>query len=110
MNEQSLNAKLSITNINDGLFNNSHPTKAEKTKYSKENNVCQRQGRCGLGCIPYARHTLNKQLYDAISNGKPIDIFPLCKVGDHIEENNKDDNDNDDNMSYKSQKIFFQRL
>ncbi len=33
--------KLSITNINDGLFNNSHPTKA-RNKIFKENNVCQR--------------------------------------------------------------------
>ncbi len=100
-NEQNLDAKLSITNINEGLFNKSHPTKGEKKKYSKESNVYQRQGRCGLGCVPDARHTLNKQLYDAIStDGKPIDIFPLCKV-DHIEENNEEDN-----LVYKY-KIFF---
>jgi len=73
------------------LFYGLHPTRCEKEKYSKERNICQRQGRCGLGCIPDARHTLNKQLYDAIYNKKPIDIFPLCKV-DHIEENNEDGN------------------
>jgi choline dehydrogenase-like flavoprotein len=100
-NEQNLDAKLSITNINEGLFAGSHPTKSEKEKYSKERNTCQRQGRCGLGCVPDARHTLNKQLYDAIStDGKPIDIFPLCTV-DHIEENNEEDN-----TVYKY-KIFF---
>ncbi|HEY6534741.1 MAG TPA: hypothetical protein VIY08_02885, partial [Candidatus Nitrosocosmicus sp.] len=90
-NEQNLDANLSITNINEGLFDGLHPTRGEKEKYSKEHNICQRQGRCGLGCIPDARHTLNKQLYKAISNEKPIDIFPLCKV-DHIGENNEDDN------------------
>ena len=99
-NEQNLDANLSITNINEGLFDGLHPTRGEKEKYSKERNICQRQGRCGLGCIPDARHTLNKQLYDAISNKKPIDIFPLCKV-DHIEEN-----DEDDNAVYKY-KIYF---
>ncbi len=102
MNEQDLDARLSITDIKDGLFNAPHPTKEEKVKYSKENNVCQRQGRCGLGCIPGARHTLSKQIYGAISNKKPIDIFPLCNV-DHIEEKNKDVN-GDANYKYK---IFF---
>ena len=102
MNEQDLNARLSITDVKDGLFSNPHPSKAEKMKYSKENNVCQRQGRCGLGCIPGARHTLNKQLYTSISKGKPIDIFPLCKV-DRIEENSKEV---DEYKDYKY-KIFF---
>ncbi|HZI71228.1 MAG TPA: GMC oxidoreductase, partial [Nitrososphaeraceae archaeon] len=49
-------------------------------KYPKEANVCQRQGRCVLGCIPGARHTLNKQLYNAMIANKPIDILPLCEV------------------------------
>jgi hypothetical protein len=59
-------------------------------KYKKETNVCQRQGRCGLGCIPGARHTLNKQIYKAISDSKSLDVFPLCKV-DHIEYTEKND-------------------
>ncbi len=29
-------------------------------------NYCERQGRCILGCLPGARHTLNKQLMTAI--------------------------------------------
>ncbi len=70
-----LDGKLSITDIPDGLFNDLHPTKIEKLNI--ENNVCQRQGRCGLGCIPESRHTLNYRFFDAISAGKPIDIFPL---------------------------------
>jgi len=33
-------------------------------------NYCERQGRCNVGCLPGARHTLNKQLMAAIF-GKP---------------------------------------
>jgi choline dehydrogenase-like flavoprotein len=29
-------------------------------------NYCERQGRCNVGCLPGARHTLNKQLVNAI--------------------------------------------
>jgi choline dehydrogenase-like flavoprotein len=29
-------------------------------------NYCERQGRCNVGCLPGARHTLNKQLMNAI--------------------------------------------
>jgi choline dehydrogenase-like flavoprotein len=29
-------------------------------------NYCERQGRCNIGCLPGARHTLNKQLMRAI--------------------------------------------
>ena len=29
-------------------------------------NYCERQGRCNVGCLPGARHTLNKQLMSAI--------------------------------------------
>jgi cholesterol oxidase len=95
----NLDVNLSITDIQDGLFSNPHPTKAEKMKYSKQNNVCQRQGRCIFGCIPGARHTLNKQIYKAINDNKGIDVFPLCQV-DRIEENS------DINSGYKYN-IFF---
>ena len=33
-------------------------------------NYCERQGRCNIGCLPGARHTLNKQLMAAIL-GRP---------------------------------------
>jgi len=59
-------------------------------KYKKETNVCQRQGRCGLGCIPGARHTLNKQIYDAINRGRPLDVHPLCEVIDIAEIDSTD--------------------
>jgi choline dehydrogenase-like flavoprotein len=40
--------------------------------YSQEMevNYCERQGRCNIGCLPGARHTLNKQLMRAIV-GRP---------------------------------------
>jgi cholesterol oxidase len=50
-----------------------------------QRNVCQREGRCGLGCISESRHTMSQRLFEAISDGKPIDVFPLCQV-DSIEE------------------------
>jgi len=36
----------------------------------KEINYCERQSRCNVGCLPGARHTLNKQLMRAIL-GRP---------------------------------------
>jgi|GEM_PF-337779 len=106
-----LDARLSITEFEPQiLFSKGGPLGLEKKleemseielgktfnkfldKYKKETNVCQRQGRCGLGCIPGARHTLNKQIYKAISDGKPLDVFPLCKV-DHIEHTDNNDSD-----------------
>jgi choline dehydrogenase-like flavoprotein len=39
-------------------------------------NHCERQGRCTLGCLPGARHTLNKQLLGA-AYGKPTDPVPV---------------------------------
>jgi choline dehydrogenase-like flavoprotein len=76
---------LSITDIPNGLFavqqgTVQSPTVSKVNKYSKQPNACQRQGRCGLGCIPGARHTLNKQIHLAIINKKPLDVFPLCQV------------------------------
>src|SRR5262249_24179995 len=32
-------------------------------------NYCQRQGRCTVGCLPGARHTLNKQLMQTMYGG-----------------------------------------
>jgi len=94
-----LDARLSITDIPTSVFDtaNNHPTTDDIEKYAvttnKQNNVCQRQGRCGLGCIPGARHTLNKQLYGAISNSQPIDVFPLSEVVtiEKIDGDEKDD-------------------
>jgi len=55
---------------------------------AKETNYCDRQSRCNVGCLPGARHTLNKQLM-AATLGKPdgtpplftnLKIEPLCEV------------------------------
>lgn len=55
----------------------------------KSVNYCERQGRCNVGCLPGARHTLNKQLM-AAALGKPdgtpaafdkiLRIEPLAEV------------------------------
>ena len=90
--EINFDAKLSISNI-DIASEKGHltdPALEEKQgKYSNETNVCERQGRCGLGCIADSRHSLDKKIYKAITNGKPIEIFPLCEV-DSIEESSSD--------------------
>jgi len=51
-------------------------------------NYCERQGRCIIGCLPGARHTLNKQLMGAIlgtPKGDPpgfpdLHMNALCEV------------------------------
>jgi choline dehydrogenase-like flavoprotein len=58
-------------------------------------NYCERQGRCNMGCLPGARHTLNKQLMAAVLGqaGPPggpsvppvfpkglIELWPLVEV------------------------------
>lgn len=44
----------------------------------KSLNYCERQGRCNVGCLPGARHTLNKQLMGA-ALGRPDGSPPLFK-------------------------------
>src|SRR5215213_3584447 len=84
-NLSDLNAKLSITDISADVFKplDRRPNKKDIEKYSStmETNICERQGRCGLGCIPGARHTLNKQMFKHIQSlNLPIDVQPLCEV------------------------------
>ncbi len=47
-------------------------------------NYCERQGRCNVGCLPGARHTLNKQLINAALGSptapKPTPIFPQLRI------------------------------
>jgi cholesterol oxidase len=100
VNSDSLDAKLSITDIPDTevLFSKDGPLEIDKrieemaseelketlqeikNKYKEETNVCQRHGRCVLGCIAESRHTLSDQLYSKIKQGAPLDILPLCEV------------------------------
>src|SRR5215207_3395007 len=84
-NLSDLNAKLSITDISANVFKplDRRPNETDVKKYSStmETNICERQGRCGLGCIPGARHTLNKQMFKHIQSlNLPIDVRPLCEV------------------------------
>ncbi len=41
-------------------------------------NYCERQGRCNVGCLAGARHTLNKQLMAAVFGG-PGGVPPIFK-------------------------------
>src|SRR5918911_377915 len=54
-------------------------------KYFGEPNVCERQGRCALGCIPGARHTNNKKIFDYLKDqtkGRHFEVRPLAEVYD----------------------------
>lgn len=41
---------------------------------------CERQGRCMLGCLPQARHTLNKTLFKKALQNPNVTLLPKCKV------------------------------
>jgi hypothetical protein len=98
----NFDAKLSITDMSSDVFfqnpdkpEQNRPNENDIKKYSSlnpiEKNICQRQGRCGLGCIPGARHTLNKQIVNAIINEKfPLDVHPLCEVLEIYETGEQD--------------------
>jgi cholesterol oxidase len=88
-------ANLSITDLSKGVFNpdTGRPNQDDIKKYSEfiEKNICQRQGRCGLGCIAEARHTLSKHLFNAmVDECLPVDIQPLCEVLEVRELNGQD--------------------
>lgn len=54
-------------------------------KYSAETNICERQGRCALGCIPGARHTNNKKIFYALNNDakkEHLELRVLCQAND----------------------------
>ena len=46
-------------------------------KYFEEQNACQRQGRCAVGCIPGARHTNNKKLFDYLQDDVKKEHFEI---------------------------------
>jgi cholesterol oxidase len=41
---------------------------------------CERQGRCILGCLPQARHTLNKTLFKKVLRSAGVTLMPKSKV------------------------------
>jgi choline dehydrogenase-like flavoprotein len=86
---------LAITDVQDqpingikvsktGHFEPSPPESVgEVLRDQNQQNVCQRQGRCVLGCLPGARHTLNKKLVKALQNKDTKDILTvraLCEA------------------------------
>jgi choline dehydrogenase-like flavoprotein len=80
-------ADLSITNVPGGLFGAQPAPPQEVERVLNQNNDCQRQGRCILGCIPGARHTFNKKLFEALNPNppakpKPMEVRELSEVYD----------------------------
>lgn len=64
-------AMLTLTNdfgVVDSSINDITPEGSPLNPLTPTNpiNYCERQGRCNVGCLPGARHTLNKQLMAAI--------------------------------------------
>jgi cholesterol oxidase len=60
---------------------------ADPNTQASNHNYCERQGRCFLGCLPGARHTLNKSLLKGLTpllNNNTVVIRPLANV-DFIE-------------------------
>jgi len=54
-------------------------------KYSSESNVCERQGRCVIGCIPLSRHLNSKKLFDYLyhqTKKKHFEVHALSEVYD----------------------------
>jgi len=49
----------------DSAINDLPPGNEPYDGKGKPTNYCERQGRCNVGCLPGARHTLNKQLMAA---------------------------------------------
>ena len=41
---------------------------------------CERQGRCMIGCLPQARHTLNKTLFKRVLQKAGVTLLPKTKV------------------------------
>ena len=94
---------LAITDVPDGAFVQLLPyqlaglSPADRTKVIQEvvrqqnqQNVCERQGRCVLGCLPGARHTLNKKIVGALRDAilkKVLSLQALCEVQriDHVD-------------------------
>jgi cholesterol oxidase len=60
------------------------PDRGAASDAAKNHTFCERQGRCILGCLPAARHTLNKTLYAKLLSDptKGVSLSPLAEVRD----------------------------
>lgn len=72
----------------DSSINDINPEPNPFNPAGSPKNYCERQGRCNVGCLPGARHTLNKQLMPAVLgkfDGTPplfpnMHLAPLAEV------------------------------
>lgn len=63
---------------------NDYDTKAQAGEFAGKNPPCERQGRCIQGCLPGARHTLNKTLINQVLSVHPnVTLGSLADVS-HI--------------------------
>jgi choline dehydrogenase-like flavoprotein len=60
----------------DSSINDINPEPGPFDPKGQPKNYCERQGRCIVGCLPGARHTLNKQLMGAALGSPPSKIAP----------------------------------
>jgi choline dehydrogenase-like flavoprotein len=60
----------------DSSINDLPPEPGPFDPKGQPKNYCERQGRCIVGCLPGARHTLNKQLMRAVLGGPPSKLHP----------------------------------
>jgi cholesterol oxidase len=68
---------LSITEYTDGNNAATDPAGGSDTVHT----FCERQGRCMLGCLPAARHTLNKTLVKFVFSKNPqVTLSPESEV------------------------------
>jgi cholesterol oxidase len=68
---------LSITEYTDGNNAATDPAGGSDTVHT----FCERQGRCMLGCLPAARHTLNKTLVKFVLSKNPqVTLSPESEV------------------------------
>ncbi len=60
------------------------PDRGAASDAAKNHTFCERQGRCILGCLPAARHTLNKTLYAKLLSdpSKGVSLSPMAEVRD----------------------------
>jgi cholesterol oxidase len=81
---------------------------------AKAHTFCERQGRCLLGCLPAARHTLNKTLYKRLllDPNSGVTLWPLAEaryiksVDGGYQVNFRDDRDHAQEKSVKAQMVF----
>jgi cholesterol oxidase len=56
------------------------PHRLADSDANRFHTFCERQGRCMLGCLPGARHTLNKTLFNQILTDNTLDITLMPKA------------------------------